>query len=335
MASFRKVGKRWRAEVARLGVRKSQVFSTKAQAVAWAAQVEADILAGRLRAGSDITVAQAVDRYLRDVAPHRRGGVYERRRLLALLRLCPWLAEMPVSEVRREHMARWRDERRAVVSDASVVRESSDLRTLWKYCRSWGWMEVDPFKELPMPDKGHARARRTDWRELRLLLRGMGYVTGKRPLLPQQEVAWMYLIAHHTALRAGEIQSLSTRNVDLQRRVIRLDMHKTLEHAGVRHVPFTRKAARLLAMLDKWAREAGRENYFTVGPQSRDALFRKIRDRLLIEDLHFHDARADALTRLSRRVDVMTLARISGHRDLRQLLNTYYRETAEQIAARL
>lgn len=60
-----------------------------------------------------------------------------------------------------------------------------------------------------------------------------------------------------------------------------------------------------------------------------------IADRLMIEDLHFHDTRAEALTRLARKVDVLTLAKISGHKDLRILQNAYYRETAEQIAARL
>ncbi|MFP3656085.1 integrase, partial [Burkholderia sp. SIMBA_052] len=51
--------------------------------------------------------------------------------------------------------------------------------------------------------------------------------------------------------------------------------------------------------------------------------------------LHFHDSRAEALTRMSRKVDVMTLARISGHADLRILQRTYYRESAADIAARL
>jgi len=55
----------------------------------------------------------------------------------------------------------------------------------------------------------------------------------------------------------------------------------------------------------------------------------------LIPDLRFHDARASALTRLARREDVMTLARISGHTDLNQLLKSYYRESASEIAARL
>lgn len=41
------------------------------------------------------------------------------------------------------------------------------------------------------------------------------------------------------------------------------------------------------------------------------------------------------LTRLSRKVDVMTLAKISGHTDLRILQEVYYREAAEDIAARL
>jgi integrase len=64
-------------------------------------------------------------------------------------------------------------------------------------------------------------------------------------------------------------------------------------------------------------------------------MFRKARDQMGITGLHFHDSRAEALTRLARRVDVMTLAKISGHKDLSILQNTYYRETAQEIAARL
>ena len=45
--------------------------------------------------------------------------------------------------------------------------------------------------------------------------------------------------------------------------------------------------------------------------------------------------RAFALTMYSRRMDIMTLARISRHRDLSLLQNTYYREDAADIAARV
>lgn len=72
---------------------------------------------------------------------------------------------------------------------------------------------------------------------------------------------------------------------------------------------------------------------FTVGPNEASVLFTKLRRQLLLDDLTFHDTRATALTLLARRVDVMTLARISRHKDLSMLLNVYYRESAEQISA--
>jgi hypothetical protein len=35
---------------------------------------------------------------------------------------------------------------------------------------------------------------------------------------------------------------------------------------------------------------------------------------------------------MSRKLGAMQLARVSGHKDLKILLNTYYRETAEEVA---
>lgn len=50
---------------------------------------------------------------------------------------------------------------------------------------------------------------------------------------------------------------------------------------------------------------------------------------------NWSDSRATALTLLARKVDVMTLARISRHNDLSLLQRVYFRESAEEIAARL
>ena len=77
------------------------------------------------------------------------------------------------------------------------------------------------------------------------------------------------------------------------------------------------------------------ERIFTISPRSLDALFRKTRDRLMLDDLHLHDARATALTYMARRVPVEDLAKISGHADLALLVRVYYRATAEDIAKRL
>lgn len=334
MAYYRKLKTGWRVEIERAGVRASRMFSTKAAAQAWAVEEEAKILKGIGKLYPDKTLAAALEKYLGEVSINKRTRHSEQLRFAAMMRDFPELCGKFLHTITPADIGAWRDARRKAVSDSSVVREASPLKNLWNVARDeWGWCGDSPWKKVKLPKKAHARTRQTHGDELYRILRGLGYRTGARPEMPQQQVALAYLVAHHTAMRAGEILRLSRSSVDLTKRVIRLDRHKTDEDAGVRHVPFTRKAARLLRQLDAWAAEDRRDTYFTIGSQSLDTLFRKVRDRLLIENLRFHDSRAAALTRLSKRMDVLRLSKVSGHRDLNQLLKSYYRETAADIAA--
>ena len=334
MAYFRKLKTGWRVEIERHGVRASRMFATKAAAQSWAVEEEAKIIKGSGKQYPDKTLAQALKRYSEEVSTSKRSGRSESLRFSAMLRDFPDLCGKYLHAITPADIGVWRDGRRRVVSDSSVVRESSSLKHLWNVAHNeWGWCGESPWKRVKMPKEGHARTRRTRSQEMKHLLRSMEYRTGARPTRPQHEVAYAYLVAHHTAMRAGEVLSLSRSTVDLKKRVVTLHSHKTLEEVGVRHVPFTRRALRLLRLLDGWAKDAERDRYFTISSQSLDVLFRKVRDRLLIGNLRFHDSRADALTRLSRRMDVLRLSKVSGHKDLNQLLNAYYRETAADIAA--
>lgn len=336
MAYIRKLKTGYRVQIERQGIRKSQMFATKAAALAWAAVEEGRILSGRNEAYPAHTLAEAFERYEREVSKKKRGHHAESLRFGAWLRDFPEMCGKVLHTITPDDIGIWRDARAKLVSASSVVREAAQLRNVWSVARDeWGWCGESPWAKVKLPAKAHARTRQTSWREVRQLVRHMGYMPGKAPTTPQMQVAWAYMVAQHTAMRAGEVRSLSVSTVDLVKRVATLHSHKTLEREGVRFVPLTRKAARVLLVLDTAARAQGRDAYFTISAQSLDTLFRKVRDRLLMENLHFHDARADALTRLSRRVDVMTLARVSGHRDLGQLLRAYYRESASSIAARL
>jgi len=78
----------------------------------------------------------------------------------------------------------------------------------------------------------------------------------------------------------------------------------------------------------------GSHQVFTVKDASFDTLWRKLRDKCEIEDLHFHDSRHEACTRLARKLEVLDLARMIGHKDLRSLM-VYYNATASEIANRL
>lgn len=246
-----------------------------------------------------------------------------------MLRDFPAMVDKPLADLDTPDLAAWRDQRLAKVSDATVLRQLNWLRHALRLARDeWRWMAHDPLKGMRIPRQPAPRVRRVLPVEVRRLCQSLGYRAGRAPTTRNQEVALAFLVALRSAMRAGEILSPGRANLDLKRRVASVE-HKTQHITGrPRDVPLTRHAVRLLSPV------AGRERCFTVSSAVLDALFRKARDRLLIKDLHFHDSRAEALTRLSRKVDVLTLAKISGHKDLR-ILQGYYRETAEQIAARL
>jgi integrase len=330
MAYFRKVPAGWRVQIERDGVRKSKTFPHKATAQQWATEQENAIISGTGGKWPAKTLTQAIDRYEREVSIHKRGKDFESKKFRALERDYPDLCGMVLANIKTPDLVAWRDKRLKVVTKGSVQREINLLRNLWTVAsKEWHWCGESPWTALRMPGDNPPRTQRIRWQDVKRIVRWLGYKTGQKPATKYQEVAWAFMIALRTAMRAGEVIGLTREAINLQSRVVRLDSHKTLETAGVRHVPFTRHAARLLSVLC-----AGSGPLWTINSASLDALFRKARDSCLLSHLHFHDSRAEALTLLSRRMDVLTLSKISGHRDLR-MLQIYYRETPEQIAARI
>jgi integrase len=277
------------------------------------------------------TVADMFKRYVRDVSSKKQGEAKEALRFAAFVRDFPHLACLPLSEFNTPQLAEWRDARLKKVSASSVVRDINLIRNAFIIARKeWHWISHHPFDGLKIPLEAPPRDRRVDpWKEVRPLVRSLGYVTGQAPETKSQEVALAFLVALRTAMRAGEVLQLGKDTLDINKRVARV-AHKT-QYLTMkpRPVPLTRHAARLLSPV------AGLERCFTVDSESLDALFRKAKKRMMITGLQFRDARAEALTRLARKVDVLTLSKISGHKDLEMLSRVYYRETAEDIAARL
>lgn len=99
-----------------------------------------------------------------------------------------------------------------------------------------------------------------------------------------------------------------------------------------RDVPLSKEAIRLLKQLEQ---SKNGELVFQLKADVLSSLFRRIKQKAGREYLHFHDTRREALTRLSKKVDVMTLAKISGHRDLKILQNTYYAPNMSEVAGLL
>jgi integrase len=318
MASFHKLPSGlWRAQVARNGVRKSATRETKAAAQAWAMEAEAELMAMKRGEAPKKTVEQALQRYAKEVSTAKRGERWEVLRLDAYCRE-PW-AQRWLTELSASDLARWRDKRLKEVTPGSVQRDFNLLNAVFTKARKeWVWMHDNPLEGVAPPGNNKARTRRIQWQEVKAICRKLGYGGDTK----SAEVALAFLIALRTGMRAGEILSLTPETVNLKSRVAHL---KDTKNGDDRDVPLTRAAVRLFKSWKGW----------TVGSHSLDALFRKAKARAGIKNLHFHDSRAEALTRLSRKVDVLTLAKISGHRDINLLSRVYYRETASQIAQRL
>ena len=335
MASFEKCKVGWRARIERRGVRESRAFATKKAAELWAAERERFILDGEVSKWPKKTLADALDRYTREVTPTKKSARGEMLRLMAVERDFPELAAMLISDIQPTHIAAWRDALLKRVTPGSVKRMGNSLRAVFTLAhREWGWCGPSPFGRVTMPPDNPSRDRLIGWREARAVLRRCDYVTGHPPVSGLQNVAWAFLLALRTGMRAAEMLRLE--RCDLVGSVATIRQHKTEHITGKpRRVPLTPQAVRLLTQLSRFAQARGREKLLTISSDSLSAQFRAVTSALCIADLHFHDSRGCALTHLSRRVDPMTLARISGHRDLNIILRTYFRTTEEEIAARL
>jgi len=325
---------KWRARIHRRGVRKTKTFALKVDAQEWIRSVEADDVAITLgKAARGKTLGDLLKRYADDVSPTKRGERWERLRINLILREFPELCKTSLSDLRASHFSEWRDARLKDVSPASVCREWNLLSASISIAvKEWGWLPVNPMSTVKRPKAGRERDRRPTADEIERLIYCCGYERDAAPVTEQARVGAAFLFEIETAMRAGEIVNLKWSDVDITRRVANLRSapreRPRTKNGDDRVVPLSLEALRLIEQ----CRGIDATRVFAIGGDQLDVLFRRARDRALIDDLHFHDGRREALTRLAAKVDVMTLAKISGHRDLRILLRVYYAPNMESVA---
>lgn len=324
MATIRKKGRRWEAAVARKGIRKSSTFATKLEAQVWAADVERKIISGGYLV-NDHTVEDLLQRYLSVVSVKKRGADKEKIRIMRLCR--DPVAQLRLSELRPLHMAEWRERLLQDVTEATVQRYWNLFSHAFNVAvNEWQWLAENPLKKVARPKSPPPRDRRISQDEIDRLLFALGYDCNEPPETITARVGAAFLFAIETAMRAGEIVSLTWENVDTEKRVARLPKTK---NGFPRDVPLSAEALRILEQVRQ-----GADSVFNLRSSQIDSMFRKAKKRALIDDLHFHDSRHEAITRLAGKLHIMELARVTGHRDLRQL-QIYFNVSAEDMAKKL
>lgn len=321
MASYKKLETgRWQAQVARQGVRKAKTFKTKREAQDWATRQEFLIAEGEV-GGSAQPLRDLFDRYAREVSPKKRGARWEIIRLERFKK--DKIADVLVKDLAPAGFADWRDRRLTEVAPGSVNREMVLMSAVLTQARKeWGLIQVNPLSDVSKPRKPPPRDRRVSEDEIQKLIE----IAGADLSLASARAIHAFRFAVETAMRAGEIVGLTWDAVDAEARVATLPRTK---NGTARKVPLSSAA---IALLESLPRTDG--PCFALTSQHLDALFRRVRDKAKIEGLTFHDSRHEAITRLAGKLDVLSLARMVGHRDIR-MLQVYYNETPEELAKRL
>lgn len=312
------------------GVRKSGTFTTAAEAKAWQVQECAEIMKGVKGEIPDKTFGQLLSRYSEEVSPTKKGKRWEQIRIDLILR--DEIAKVKLERLNETHVAAWRDRRLKTVSGASVRREWTLLSHAANIAiKEWKWLKHNPFSDVRRPEKPEDRDRLFLCSETDAILAALGFDDGIPPSTLSQRVAYALLWAMETGMRAGEICALMPEDVSDTVAVIKAEkLGAGKSRAAKRRVPLMPYAREIAVMMKEYPSESG--TLFGVSTSQVDSLFRKARDKCGIADLHFHDSRHVAVTRLARMTDVLSLARAIGHTDLKKL-QLYFNRSAEDIAA--
>lgn len=325
MATIRKRGRSWQAQVRRQGhppITKS--FQQKSDAELWAKQLEVDLERGDagiiVQKQTSTPLSDLLFRYQKEITPKKRGSEAEKYRLKTLLQ--HEIAKIPVCKLSASAVARYRDQRLQVVSSSSIRRELVILRHCLEVARKeWDVpLKENPVHNIQVPSDGKARERRLDEDELGALL-----IAADGCRNPYVKPVMQFAL--ETGMRRGEILGLVWENIDLKARTAAI--HQT-KNGHTRTVPLSGAAVNVLKALP--------DRDGTVFPISSNALrksWERVKERAQLRDLRFHDLRHEAVSRFFELgLNVPEVALISGHRDPRMLFR-YTHPKPTEIAKKL
>lgn len=316
-----------------------KTFRVKRDAEDWARRVEDEMVRGAFirRAPSErMTVDDALTRYLAEVTPTKKASTQagEAGKAKPLRRA---LGRYALAAVTADLVANYRDNRLAAGKANNTVRLELALlgHMLTIAMKEWRvGLTYNPVHTIRKPSPGCGRNRRLVQDEERRLLKACD--AHSNPMF-----GWIVRIALETGMRSSEIVSLRRSQIDLKKRVVRLTDTK---NDSARTVPLTRAATELfrdalsnpVRIIDSdllFPGEPGRDG--NRRPYAFTKQWMDTKKLLKLKDLHFHDLRHEAVSRLVERgLSDQEVSAISGHKSM-QMLKRYTHLRAEDLVARL
>ena len=327
MANIRRRQGRWQAQVRRKGYSQvTKTFTSKEASKRRIKAVETDMERGEFKPRLDMTVGQLIKRYQTDIIPKQKA---HQSALVRCKRLRRMLGKINLSDLSPAHLASYRDERLKSIKPNTLKRELSILSSAINTAIiDWGIpIPSNPVAMTRIPKYDDSRDRRLkDGEEEKLL--AIAKPVYRRAII----------IAVETAIRRGELLNIRKSHINFDKQTLHIPETKT---DTPRTIPLSTRAIKALKDQIKSISDANvvqlerdRKLFCKSAPMFRHEIH-KYRVKLEMEDWRFHDLRHEATSRLFERgLNVMEVALVSGHQDLR-MLKRYTHLRAEDLVERL
>ncbi|RKG40723.1 tyrosine-type recombinase/integrase [Acinetobacter sp. WCHAc060007] len=275
-----------------------------------------------------ITFKELLTQYMEVVTPTHKGAKQELSVIKMYIREFPRLMLKLVTEIDQLDMIEFRNERLKVVSESTVARDLGVLGGVFRYARQeLRIIKSSPLMDIAKPQQAEHRDRRVWQHEIDKILKAFSYYPTFQPINKKQQTAWAFLFAIETAMRASEITGMRWENVHDD--YVYLPITK---NGSSRKVPLSNQAKKLLELMEGLSDE----NVCTLTSANTlsQYFWQVVTEKLKIDDLNFHDTRHEATTRLAQKLPIQDLAKMTGHKELKNLMR-YYNPTATELAERI
>jgi integrase len=331
----------YRVKVRRKGQpAQTATFTRLTDAKKWAHQAEAAALEGRHFKTSEAkrhTLKEAVDRYMREVLPHKRPKTV----VLQSSQLQMWsgiLGTRSLADVTPSLLAEARDN---LLQDGrtgpTVNRYLVALSHVFTIAeKEWGWMETNPLRKVRKFKDAPGRLRYLSVDEMSRLL-------ARCKASPNRFLYPVVLIALSTGMRKEEIMGLTWNRVDLNAGRITLE-HQHTKNRERRVLPLQGDAKAAVLDLSRLRRLDTVLLFPSYDRPSQPVNLRhpwqKALEAAAITDFRFHDLRHTAASYLAMTgADLLAISAILGHKTLAMvkryahLSDKYKAEALDKLSA--
>ncbi|MCB8769554.1 tyrosine-type recombinase/integrase [Acinetobacter soli] len=324
----RKRGDSYRIELMFEGKRISATRDTEKECEQWAALKLLELKTGKALEEKGIKpqlpFKQLCEKYYIERGSKLKSAYVIRSKLDNIDKILGELATKSIYDFTPNDIVRWRNKRVLEVQSSTALREFAMFSAIFSYAeKELFLLDSNVWTKVVKPLKGKPRSQRITLEDQDKIFKRSKWDNQTAPYYSQHYVGWSLLFALETAMRQGEI--LSMRREHLRDGYIHLPMTKNGES---RDVPLSAEARRLISLLP-----ADNDFLVPVKVKTFKRTWIRMRDEAGLNHINFHDTRHEAITRMvkNRKLPVEVLAKITGHRTIGILINTYYNPDAQDL----